>query len=84
MSAVDEPGTVDKATQRTEEPGAAAAAGQPTSRRRRRATGGTPAPAAEPGTLLPGRSSDDTDTGWGERPPADDDERFLRDVPPHW
>ena len=30
------------------------------------------------------RSADDTDTGWGERPTEDDDERLLRDVPPHW
>ena len=36
-----------------------------------------------PAPALPGRSADDTDTGWGE-PPADDDERFLQDVPPHW
>ena len=34
--------------------------------------------------VLPGRSADDSDTGWGERPTDDDDERFLRDVPPHW
>jgi hypothetical protein len=40
-----------------------------------------PQPVAEP--VLPGRSADDTDTGWGERP-QDDDERYLRDVPPHW
>ena len=38
-------------------------------------------PSAEP--VLPDRSLDDTDTGWGERP-QDDDERYLRDVPPHW
>ena len=30
------------------------------------------------------RSADDTDRGWGEDGPADDDERFLRDRPPHW
>jgi hypothetical protein len=81
---VDQPGPADESAQRIDEPGVAAAPGQSARRRRRRATGGTPAPAAERGTLVPGRSSDDTDTGWGERPPADDDERFLRDVPPHW
>jgi len=32
----------------------------------------------------PGRSQDDTDLGWGERPEADDDERLNRDRPPHW
>lgn len=35
--------------------------------------------------VLPTRSSDDTDQGWGEQPSGrDDDERFLREVPPHW
>jgi hypothetical protein len=34
--------------------------------------------------VLPSRSSDDLDTGWGDRPGGNDDERFLRDVPPHW
>ena len=30
------------------------------------------------------RSRDDTDEGWGDRPAPDDDERILREVPPHW
>ncbi|PPK97293.1 hypothetical protein CLV92_104112 [Kineococcus xinjiangensis] len=33
------------------------------------------------------RSADDSDRGWGDEPGAGsghDDERFLRDVPPHW
>ena len=31
------------------------------------------------------RSADDADLGWGDRPQADgDDERYLRDRPPHW
>ncbi|MFN8076830.1 MAG: hypothetical protein U0Q15_15625 [Kineosporiaceae bacterium] len=33
------------------------------------------------------QTSDDTDAGWGERPAGGgsrDDERFLRDKPPHW
>ncbi len=29
-------------------------------------------------------SADDTDRGWGDEPAGDDDERFLRDRPPHW
>ena len=50
----------------------------------RRATSAqTGAARDRPAPALPGRSDDDTDAGWGERP-ADDDERFLRDVPPHW
>jgi len=34
----------------------------------------------------PEQTSDDTDEGWGERPDdgADDDERILREKPPHW
>jgi hypothetical protein len=35
--------------------------------------------------VLPDQTSDDTDRGWGERPDdADDDERLLREKPPHW
>ena len=35
--------------------------------------------------VLPDRADDDSDTGWGERDDdRDDDERFLRDRPPHW
>jgi hypothetical protein len=34
--------------------------------------------------VLPVQSRDDTDVGWGDRPEADDDERLLRDRPPHW
>jgi hypothetical protein len=34
---------------------------------------------------LPERSTDDTDLGWGDPPDeTDDDERLLRDKPPHW
>lgn len=72
------------------EGGAGAAAGaraeEPQRRRRhRRAIGGVPASPAPPaveGPVLP-RSPDDEDTGWGE-PPSGNDERLLRDVPPHW
>lgn len=49
--------------------------------------GGEPVVAAAPGTgdgRGPGRAPDDSDVGWGDRPEPDDDERFLREVPPHW
>jgi hypothetical protein len=32
----------------------------------------------------PLRSLDDSDTGWGDRPEPDDDERLREDRPPHW
>jgi SAM-dependent methyltransferase len=34
--------------------------------------------------VLPTQSRDDTDLGWGDRAEPDDDERLLRDRPPHW
>jgi hypothetical protein len=34
--------------------------------------------------LLPVRSGEDTDAGWGEHPEPEDDERFYRERPPHW
>ncbi len=35
--------------------------------------------------LEPGQTSDDTDTGWGERPDEDAHDRWLREQrPPHW
>jgi hypothetical protein len=34
--------------------------------------------------VLPQRSSDETDAGWGERPEPDDDERLRQDRPPHY
>lgn len=34
--------------------------------------------------LIPTRSADDSDTGWGERADDANDDRLLRDVPPHW
>jgi hypothetical protein len=34
--------------------------------------------------LLPAQSREDTDIGWGEYRERDDDERLLRDRPPHW
>ncbi|GEA89746.1 hypothetical protein CCE01nite_36950 [Cellulomonas cellasea] len=34
--------------------------------------------------LIPTRSADDSDAGWGERADDGNDDRLLRDVPPHW
>ena len=35
--------------------------------------------------VLPDQTSDDTDRGWGEHPDdEDDDERLIREKPPHW
>lgn len=69
-------------------------AAEPRRRRHRRAYGGTPrepdgadSPAATTDAAAPApapRAPDDTDIGWGDRPDPDDDERFLREVPPHW
>jgi hypothetical protein len=43
-----------------------------------------PRPGPDDGPVLPARSPDDTDIGWGERPEPDDEERYRRDRPPHW
>jgi hypothetical protein len=37
--------------------------------------------------VLPTQTGDDTDAGWSERPGDErdsDDERYLRERPPHW
>ena len=36
--------------------------------------------------VLPEQTSDDTDRGWGEHPDDElgDDERLIREKPPHW
>lgn len=35
--------------------------------------------------VLPEQTSDDTDRGWGEAADdPDDDERLIREKPPHW
>lgn len=37
--------------------------------------------------VLPTQTGDDTDAGWGESwrdEPDSDDERYLRERPPHW
>ena len=46
----------------------------------------TPTPPArtESAPLLPTQSREDTDAGWGEYRERDDDDRLLRDRPPHW
>lgn len=33
--------------------------------------------------LLPDTTRDERDVGWGDAPERDDDERLLREVPPH-
>jgi len=33
--------------------------------------------------VLPDTTSDERDVGWGDPPEPDDDERLLREVPPH-
>jgi hypothetical protein len=33
--------------------------------------------------LLPDVTADERDPGWGEPPEPDDDDRYLREVPPH-
>lgn len=40
------------------------------------------APDSRP--VLPERSTDETDAGWGERPEPDDDERLRQERPPHY
>jgi hypothetical protein len=34
--------------------------------------------------IIPDRSADDSDAGWGERPEPVDDARLLDERPPHW
>ncbi|MFP5334111.1 MAG: hypothetical protein ACLGIV_02250 [Actinomycetes bacterium] len=34
--------------------------------------------------VIPERADDDRDAGWGERDREDDDDRILRERPPHW
>jgi hypothetical protein len=45
-----------------------------------------PAPSAPmpPTPALLTQSREDTDVGWGEYRERDDDDRLLRDRPPHW
>jgi hypothetical protein len=43
---------------------------------------GSPSPAAER-PVLPDITTDERDIGWGELPEPGDDDRYLREVPPH-
>lgn len=43
-----------------------------------------PIPAKPSAPLLPAQSREDTDVGWGDYADRDDDDRLLRDRPPHW
>ena len=48
---------------------------------------GRPDPVDGDAPVLPTQTGDDTDAGWGERwrdEPDSDDERYLRERPPHW
>jgi hypothetical protein len=67
-------------------------AGQPTGHLGDEPVSAEPAPASRPriarrppspDRILPDITSDERDVGWGEVPEPDDDERLLRDVPPH-
>ena len=44
----------------------------------------TPGPAADDKPVLPAKSRDETDIGWGDPPEPDDEERLRRERPPHW
>ena len=43
-----------------------------------------PAPRPKQPSSRPEQSAEDTDSGWGERPDPDHDERLYGDRPPHW
>lgn len=44
-----------------------------------------PAPVAPtPEPVVPRRSVDDSDVGWGDREPGSNDDRLSQDKPPHW
>jgi hypothetical protein len=44
----------------------------------------TPAASVRPTPTPLTQSREDTDVGWGEYRERDDDDRLLRDRPPHW
>lgn len=66
----------------TERPAEQAAVTPRGRRRHRRAVGGT-ARTEGPEPRAP-KDDADTEAGWGGRPETDDDERILREKPPHW
>ncbi|HEY1641382.1 MAG TPA: hypothetical protein VGG35_11890 [Streptosporangiaceae bacterium] len=45
---------------------------------------GAGSPARDDQPALPLRSTDESDTGWGDPPEPDDEERLRADRPPHW
>jgi hypothetical protein len=42
------------------------------------------APPTASAPILPAQSREDTDVGWGDYADRDDNDRLLRDRPPHW
>jgi hypothetical protein len=44
----------------------------------------TPPTPILPAPILPAQSREDTDVGWGDYGERDDNDRLLRDRPPHW
>ena len=42
------------------------------------------APASPTAPILPAQSREDTDVGWGDYADRDDNDRLMRDRPPHW
>jgi hypothetical protein len=52
---------------------------RPTPTVRRRSAAGPDTPES----VLPDTTRDERDVGWGDAPEPDDDERLLREVPPH-
>ena len=49
-----------------------------------RSAAAPPSPAAPPTPILPAQSREDTDAGGGDYAERDDNDRLLRDRPPHW
>lgn len=47
------------------------------------ASGSDDRPATDDRPVLPDVTADERDLGWGESPEPDDDDRYLREVPPH-
>jgi hypothetical protein len=67
------PGSEPDATATSRPAAGSTPAGRPRIARRR--------PSGEP--ILPDVTDDERDVGWGDAPEPDDDERLLREVPPH-
>jgi hypothetical protein len=44
----------------------------------------SPGPPPPSAPILPTQSREDTDVGWGDYAERDDNDRLLRDRPPHW